>query len=261
VDTNSSHEDQLERFLDGLMTPEEAAVFSKSIEPDQRGHAMELQSQVDDSLKRLVSQFQLDERKIEQQFLDAHGPSTSIDHSSSFGYSAPPVAAQSVGNSRWIGLAIAASLMLALGLGMWFAGSKLVNPVDEPRQVAMVYQEKIDRGFLPYYICDDPDRFARNFEDKLGQPLALSEMPADRSMVGISYLGGVSRDTVAMLAKVKDEKVIVFVDQEGKPGIEEAIESSNDDLNVFVERKFGLVFVEVTPLESAGMIEHFELAK
>ena len=254
MNTNTPDEDQLELYLDRMMSPEDEAIFKKSIDPHELQHAMELQSNIDDSLKRLVLQLKVDEQAIERQFLNANGfgNSTSIKGSS---------ATKESSLGRWIGLAVAASLMLGLGLGLWFTESKIVNPVDLPRQVAMIYQEKVDAGFQPYYFCEDPERFARNFENKLGQALALSEMPADRRMVGISYLGGVSRKTVAMLSEVQNEKVIVFVDKEGSPGIKKALESTSDDVNVFVERKYGLVFVEVTPLDSAGMIGHFELAQ
>ncbi len=85
-------------------------------------------------------------------------------------------------------------------------------------------------------------------------------MPDDRRMLGLSYLGGMSRDGVAMLSEVEGKRVIVFVDRGDASGIEKAIESTDPSLNVFVERKFGLVFAEVTPLDSAGLIEYFQIA-
>jgi len=149
-------------------------------------------------------------------------------------------------------------VLLAMSLGIWFnSGAGPIEVGFTPRPLASVYSEKVDRGFTPYYYCEDDSRFAELFSTKLGQALALAEMPAGREMIGISQLGGISRVTVAMLCKVDGQNVLVFVDRVGEPGFEWATANTNDGLNVFVEERNGLVFCEVTPLDSAKMIEFF----
>jgi len=81
------------------------------------------------------------------------------------------------------------------------------------KPLEVLYQDSLDRGFKPYYVCDDPVRFAGQFDKKVGVPLRLAEMPDYKQMVGIAFLGGVSRNTTAMLGRVNDKPVLVFVDK------------------------------------------------
>ena len=73
-------------------------------------------------------------------------------------------------------------------------------------------------------------------------------------MLGLSYVGGLSPDTTAMLGQVDGKRVMVFVDRAGadRP---EAIVSSDGKLRVFRQARDELVFYEVTPLERPRMIE------
>ena len=85
--------------------------------------------------------------------------------------------------------------------------------VFNPEPLADLYQSSLDRGFKPYYVCDDPVRFAAQFEKRQGVPLRLAELPGHKKMVGIAFPGGVSRTTTAMLGRVNDKPVLVFVDK------------------------------------------------
>ena len=101
-------------------------------------------------------------------------------------------------------------------------------------------------------------RFADTFEVRHGHRLALSEMPPGTRMLGISYPGGISPNTTAMLGEVDGTPVMVFVDDAANR--DQVIESVEQglDLNVFLVEENGLIFCEVTPLDSARMIQHFE---
>ena len=247
-------QDKLERYLDGLMSEQEAAEFLRDADPAEVEQTRALQSQMDDSLRRMIGELSIDKAAVEQ--LARHQLQTdgadSQRHPSS----------QNPNRRHWLTLALTACLLIGLSIGVWFQpGQSRIEPVDSVRQVAKLYQTKVRDGFRPYYVCDEPQRFAETFQVKLGQGLALATMPADRHMLGISYLGGVSRESVAMLAEVKDQPVMVFVDHEGKPGIEQAAQCDAPDLRVFVEKKHGLVFLEVTPYDSPQIIEYFQLAE
>jgi len=127
------------------------------------------------------------------------------------------------------------------------------------KPLAVLFEDSVSRGFKPYYVCDDPVRFAAEFQKHQGVPLRLAEMPKHKKMVGISYMGGVARETTSMLGRVNDKPVLVFVDN-----------LSNDDEQMqsqvgktgeyYVHRatKDGLVYYEVSGFEDAQLIEYFE---
>lgn len=250
MSSNESDDNQLDLYLDGEMPQQDVADFLETVDDDSLQQAQNAQQRIDDSLRRMMSFEKLDHEDIVQQFL----------RKSLVGVNARDQAASSTKLSRrsWAQIAVAAAVLLLASLGVWFySGSGAIEPVFNARTLASIYAEKVDSGFRPYYYCEDDARFAEVFATKLGQALALAEMPSGREMVGISYLGGISRSTVAMLCVVDEQKVLVFVDRAGESGFETATADSDDDLNVFVEEKNGLVFCEVTPLDSAQMIEHF----
>lgn len=246
-DTN---ENQLDLYLDGLMPQQDIADFLKTIDPDVLQRAENDQHRIDNALRRLMSFEELDQEEIVQRFLRKDLEGTRIDNRSA--------ESRSNANRSWRQIAVAAAVLLAVTLGIWFSsGSGLVEPKFTPRALASIYSETVESGFRPYYFCEDDARFAETFKFRLGQALALTEMPANREMIGISYLGGISRSTTAMLCRVDGENVLVFVDRAGESGIEAATADVDGELNVFVTEKNGLVFCEVTPLDAAQMIEHF----
>jgi len=255
---NLSEDDLLERFIDGLMSEAEAEAFLASTEDrDQALRQREIQNEIDNSLRRSFKFDAVSADVVTEQILSGF-PSKSPKgiHSNSLSSNLA-----SVQKNPLFKLAIAASLLLAIGLcGFWiYGGSGSVEPHFQPRSLAMVYQETNDRGFRPYYNCEDEKRFADTFESRHGHRLALSsEMPDGTGMLGISYPGGISRNTTAMLGEVDGNPVMVFVDDATNRGnVIQAVEPGSN-LNVFVVEKNGLIFCEVTPLDSAKLILHFE---
>jgi hypothetical protein len=121
--------------------------------------------------------------------------------------------------------------------------------------VAEVYRETVANGFDPYYECRDDERFAATFEQRQGIVLHLAAMPAGKGMLGLSYPGGLSRDTTAMLCRVDDQPVMVFVDRVENDQ-EDAGENSDASLRVQREVRDGLVFYEVAPQGTASVLEY-----
>ena len=74
-------------------------------------------------------------------------------------------------------------------------------------------------------------------------------------MLGLSYAGGLSRDTTAMLCRVDGQPVMVFVDRLAN---DLPLAWANDKSGVHVHRvvRDGLVFYEVTPYESDRVIDY-----
>lgn len=254
MNPSTPYEEKLERYLDGLMTDQEAAELLQSIDADELERVKALQGQIDASLKNYVQVTPLDEEALAAKFMDSNSGQVA-DTASVTGKEDRGV----FGRRSLIRIAVAASALLLASLAVrsYVGGVNIVEPIDPIRSLAAVYQESVDRGFKPYYDCEEEERFANFFDFNLGQPMALAQMPAGSRMLGLSRLGGISRHTIAMLCEVDDSKVIVFVDKSGSSGLETAIANESSDLSVFVEKKNGFVFCEVTPLKSSKMIEHF----
>ena len=242
--------DQLERYLDGLMSGQEAKEFRSTVDPKVLEQEEALQSKLDDSLKRMFAFEPLDTEKVAYQ--------ASQEHPTANDKATLKTPTQSVDRRHWMKIAIAASMLVAASLGVWYLNSgNGIGPVDNPRSVAMIYQETVARGFDPYYYCEDDERFADTFKFRHGQPLVLNE-PEGTRMLGLSYTGGISRNTTAILCEVGDDQVMVFVDVVGHGDLATARVNDDPDLNVFVEEKNGLVFCEVTPQDAPSMMEHLE---
>ena len=168
----------------------------------------------------------------------------------------PNVAAPKVATLIW---ALAASVLLLIGFAIWLSNQGPSDPDYVRRQLATLYEDTVDRGFKPYYVCDDPDRFAAEFEKRQGVPLRLGKMPEHKQMVGISYIGGVSRKTTSMLGSVNGKPVLVFVDNLSDD--DEQMRSQvgkHDGYHVSRATKDGLVFYEISEYEDAQLIEYFE---
>ena len=248
-----SEPDLLERFIDGLMTEAEAEEFLANTEDREEAlRQREFQSKINASLMRSFKTDSISAEVVTGQILDGFPSNSSED---SYANSLRPKRT-SVRDNPLFKLALAASLLLAIGIGAWMynGASGRVEPVFESVALAELYQNT--NG--PYYDCEDDERFANTFDSKLGQRLVLSDMPEGTQMLGISYPGGISRNTVAMHGEVDGTPVMVFVDNAGNRG--QVIDSVEQDSNlkVFVVEKDGLIFCEVTPLDSAKMIQYFE---
>ena len=155
---------------------------------------------------------------------------------------------------------LAASLLLLASALVWQGNTNDSTEIGYNREpLAELYQKTLDRGFKPYYFCEDPDRFAEQFQKQLDAPLRLSEMPAHKKMVGITFIGGVSRKTTSMLGLVNDKPVLVFVDKisNDDQGMRSQVGKSGR-YHVSRATKDGLVFYEVSGHEDAQLIEYFE---
>lgn len=152
---------------------------------------------------------------------------------------------------RQIMAALAASVAIVAISLAWFFGSGEggSDPHFQQDRVAVLHQRMIDRGFEPYYQCDDDERFRQVFSTRQDVELSLDEMPEGARMLGLSYPGGLSRDTTAMLCIVDDQPVTVFVDRVSSDS--DDVSSTGDD-GLFVHRteRDGLVFYEVSPFDS-----------
>ncbi|MEX2171236.1 MAG: hypothetical protein WD851_18085 [Pirellulales bacterium] len=236
---------QLEAYLDGLLTGAERLAFEESLRNDPvRREQVELQTRIDASIAR-------------------RHPTTGPAPEHLAELSAQFDAAGMAGRRRmpaWI-LGVAAAAAIGAVLLAWRPfGTGHSAPFFQPQPVAQLYAEAVESGFAPYYECDEADRFAAVFARRQGQPLRLLPLPESVEMLGISYPGGLSRDSTAMLCRVEGQPVMVLVD---RAQADQSLAQQNNDpsLHVFREQRDGLVFYEITPFDAARVIDHLVIAE
>lgn len=256
-----SPDELLERYLDGTLTGEQLEVFQAGVQEDPE-------------LAQVVSQDWAVVERLRQN-LEPSIPSVEAIEQLLGGHSAVSIAdarerspllevERSISRRRMVGAIVGSGLAAAAAwilVTLQFGGSDDVAPYFQQRPLASLYRESVTQGFRPYYYCEDQERFARTFLKRQATPLVLAELPQDRRMVGLSYPGGLSRDTTAMLAYVQEKPVIVFVDRLSVDNPALAATSA-EDAGLFVHRSLlgDLVMYEVTPLETPQMIRYLQVA-
>jgi hypothetical protein len=241
---------QLEAYLDGVMAEGDRALLESKLKQNpQLSAEVALQSRLDSALTRAFPV--VTPSPLHLAALEKHWNNATSD--------AEPTAIK----IHWpwvVGIASAAAAA-CLVFALWMPGTKSYNkPHFEPTPLAQIYTQTVREGFEPYYECRDDARFADTFAKRQGIALQLTKLPLGSTMKGLSYPGGLSRETTAMLCDVKGQHVMVFVDREEKDQAV-AAKKSDPQLNVFRAERDGLVFYEVTPLEKPTMTEHLVVVK
>jgi len=242
--------EQLESYLDNTMSPDEKSDFERRLAIDpQATRQIQLQRDVDAGLKRIFDppQALADEiqRLVEAETLPE----------------VRPVLGKSQSHRRvWLAAALSLAAMAAWAAVAWQWGDQEeLEPLFQPRPLANIYRETVARGFRPYYFCEDDERFAQTFLERQDVPLRLTSLPHGQRMVGLSYPGGLSQDTTAMLCYVDETPVMVFVDRsQADQSIVTA--SAEPELKVHRREFAGLVIYEVLPLNRAVVMEHLSVA-
>jgi hypothetical protein len=252
MNEHESPADELfERFLDGQLEGAEKSALADSVRSDPAlGDAAALQSRIEGALGRMFDVLPPSEEALAA--LLARKPAVQLG-------AADRAAAT---RRRAIGWAAALATAAAIGaIALWKPwAASIPHSHFTPQPLATLYRMAVKQGFEPYYECDDPERFAQTFAHRQNIPLALLPMAAGSRMLGLSYLGGLSPDTTAMLCMVDEKPVIVFVDR-AMADVPTAIAELGPDLHAFRRADHGLVIYEVTPLEEAKVIDSLAPAK
>jgi len=246
-------DEQLDAYFDGLMPPEQREAFEARL----RAHPelcqeLKLQERINASLQRLFPLEQISDQRL-SELLQAALPTEPVARQK-------PDAGRHWTRRRMTRSVLAAGVALAAVLGWllidWQLRSDTTDTIFfEPRPLALVYQEAVNSGFEPYYECHEEDRFRATFFRRQGQELKLADLPEDSRMLGLSYPGGLSRDTTAMLCLVDEQPVMVCVDRLAHDS-PLATKNQSGQIKVFRKVRDGLVFYEVTPFDSSRLIRY-----
>lgn len=144
----------------------------------------------------------------------------------------------------WVWGSAAAILLVALGV---FAWAWLRTP--SPQQL---YEDLLDEGFTPEWICGDDAKFAAFVAERFGESFLLA--PAEKvKVVGWTYADDVlSEDTAALMAMVADVAVILLIDRRSA---DRQLELPTDGKLHLHRRELGsLVLYEVTPHDQPTLL-------
>lgn len=249
---------RLDRFLDGLMSPEEAAAFEREMAANAEIAAQaELQKRIDGSLRRI---FEYEGGEVE---IPAPAPLPIAQ------------AAKKSTRARWgvwgMWGAIAAGLMIAAVYMNWPRREFTYIPPEA------MYSRLQRTGWNPAFTCKTDAEFVEKVRARLGQGLLI---PMDTVGVlldgwgyGDSYQGSpLSPDTMILMAHVAEnpggptpapgtpetteregKEVLLFIDKKGNARDVKVPPESG--LRVFEARRGGLVLYEVTPLDRPALID------
>jgi hypothetical protein len=210
----------LDRYLDGLLAPADAARFETALASDAAlSRKAALGRRIDDAIARLFALPAADE--------PAPAP-------------APVATRRAWGRQRWMPLAAAATMALGAILLGSLPGPRPLSPFES------LYASQRASGFVPEVPCETPDACRDWSLAKFGVPVR----PRDGSAVtlaGWSYVPALGAYSSVLLAHADGREVVVLMDRaaEDRPL---RLPATGSGLNVFRVERGGLVLYEVSPL-------------
>lgn len=204
---------------------------------------LELQSRIDDAL---VRRFELDDVALPDEFLSQLEQRQREVRSRIF-------------NRRALLIVAAASLVGVLVFGSWQLISLDRSPLFQMQPLSSIYNECLESGFRPKQRCRGVGRVESVFLHQHGVALTMSELPADKNLIGVSHLGGVSRNTFAVLLQDRNSPAIVFIDKAEyhDPAVTDVPDGS--ELSVFSRFCGDFVIYEVSMVSEPRFLDFFEI--
>lgn len=242
--TPAPSDDRLDRYLDGLMPEPEAKAFERDLAADPRlEEAAALQRAIDSAV---LGQVPDDAGRADR--LLAALPAAD----------APTLVAGRAGRPVWL-KAAAVVVLLVLGAAAAYMQLRPTPGLNRSTyqevvvEVGPAYTAMVEAGFEPEWVCDRA-LFRSSCEQWVGRPLELAALPADRSMLGMSYVDRGLGRTVAMLGRVDGEPVVVIID---KPGERRHYRLDPPaGLHVHEVVADGLRLIEVSPRDTPVFLEY-----
>ena len=243
----SPQPDRLDAYLDGQMSELEREALEKTLEADAGlRDQVETQGNLDRTLRRLFEPTAPSEELI-----------ASLQRTPEQSGVAIPLSVD--GGKHWLTVRVVSAAAAICLVGAWVTWT-ILNPSDPApskyviRPPAEVYQESVEQGFEPLWVCEDDRQFASTFLARQGQGLMLRPLPEGTQMVGLSYLNTVSGNTTTLMARVDGVPVMVFVARINRHRAPPRPDDASG-LNLFRKRLAGVALYELTPLESPRVME------
>lgn len=247
--------DLLELYLDGQLSDDRAAEMDRRLaaEPALKAIA-ERQELVDASLGRLFKA-----PKVDAAFLAELGANDLPSEQQQVTLPPKPEL-QQARDWRQTGLAVAALLACVMTWTFygWDQLQNLFSPAGGYEQitVAQLYQDAVQAGFEPDWLCKDDQEFAQTFYDRQGAGLLLRPLPEGVRMAGLAYRQGFTKRATSMFAYVEDKPVLLVVAQSAKVEAELLRNDSDQDVSIFTRKLGDLTLVEVSPLDQPRLLDY-----
>jgi hypothetical protein len=237
----------MEKFLDGLLAPEEMADVRRAVEADpELKREADLQRWIDSELDEIFAYDSTRAPKVPHVSVDAPAP-IKIETRRR--------------NLRLLALAAAVVLVgvvVRLSLSLWGPGTQV-----EYAKADEVYNKLVATGFKPAVVCTTDEQFKDFTEKRLGNPLLLA------SASGVEALGWaysapvpgqiVGQRTVLLYTKVDSQNVLVLMDSVDRPAGHPV--KVSPPLHVFRQQVGAVVAYEITPLDSPRVVPNLHEAK
>ena len=247
AEDTSAADFQLDAFLDGAMSPEQAAEFARTVAADA-GLALRVDAarRINGELRRM---FAAPAAGAVTRLMEAATKNARL-----YGETAAPVIHRPVGaarpvraRGRLIGLA-AAVLLVVAALVVRFV-------VLEPdiSVLALEFERQTEGGFKPGIVCTTNEAFAEWTRAAFGQPLEPRGLASNVELLGWSTSTLVPNYAGLLLARIDGRGVMVVMDKPGDSG--GGGDGTLGKLRTF-ERRIGKVrLIEVTHLDRPMLVD------
>lgn len=252
----------LELYLDGQLSEDRAVIVERRIAAEPLLQAVvERQEQLDASLGELFQSPALNAEFLEKLATESdldqdEQPATVLVRPAK-----PEATKLDATRPAWRQQGLAVAAMLACVLVWTFYGWDefigLVSPEGGYEQitVARLYQDAVEDGFKPEWLCEDDQEFAQTFYDRQGTGLLLKPLPDGVRMAGLAYREGFTKKATSMFAYVDDKPVLLVAARTSE--VERGLLKNDTDqqLSVFTRKLGDLTLVEVSPLEGPQLLD------
>lgn len=241
----SPRDPRMEKFLDGLLTPDEMGATRRAVEADpELRRERDLQRWIDSELNDM---FEYDSSRAPV-----------VPHEEEAAPEPIRIETRRPG-PRWRVLAAAAVFLLA-GAGVYLY-LESITPRVEYAKADDVYSKLVSTGFKPTIICTTDEQFREFTEKRLGTPIVLAAAPhvealgwAYASPVPGTIVGG---RTSLLYTKVDGKEVLVLMDANDRPADHPITVAP--PLHVFKEQVGGVTTYEITPLNEKRVVNNLRV--
>jgi anti-sigma factor RsiW len=254
----------LDAYLDGALSPQDAASFERELAADPALAAeVALQRRIDVSLRELYAvpaSSQPVRLDAAAETATAVQVATLVEPESELHAAPRPL----IRHSPTLRLAMISAVAAAIGIvgAVWLSGimaGDSTTRFSRPELMAMDYREQVQLGFVPSEVCTTNEAFAEWTAKRFGQPMQPSGLPASTTLAGWSYSKSLGGYVGMLLARVNGREVLVFMDvptgSEAGGKSDQRVAGRISGLRTF-ERHLGKVrLIEVTPLDQPMIVD------